>query len=80
MKRLRYSLDVTLTRRSVLTALSAAAAAQAQQRRPPNWKPRLGVLAQYSDSNLEFIKGEGFTSIDDEVATFKAGQMVRWPA
>jgi sugar phosphate isomerase/epimerase len=53
---------VTLTRRSVLTALSAAAAAQAQ-RRYPNWKPRLGVLCQYSDSNLEFVKAEGFTSM-----------------
>ena len=53
---------MTLTRRSILTAISAAAAAQAQRTRPPNWKPRLGVLMQYSDSNLEFIKSEGFTS------------------
>ena len=54
--------EVTLTRRSVLAAVSAAAAAQAQ-RRYPNWKPRLGVLCQYSDSNLEFVKAEGFTSM-----------------
>ena len=53
---------MTLTRRTVLTAISAAAAAQAQRNRPPNWKPRLGVLMQYSDSNLEFVKTEGFTS------------------
>ena len=53
---------MTLTRRSVLTALSAAAAAQAQ-RRYPNWKPRLGVLCQYSDANLEFVRAEGFTSM-----------------
>jgi hypothetical protein len=26
------------------------------------------------------LEGEGYTSIDGEVATFKAGQMVRWPA
>ena len=57
-----YSLEVTLTRRSVLAAASVAAAAQAQ-RRYANWKPRLGVLCQYSDSNLEFVKAEGFTSM-----------------
>jgi len=43
--------------------MSAAAAAQAQRRRPPNWKPRLGVLMRYSDANLAFVKAEGFTSI-----------------
>jgi sugar phosphate isomerase/epimerase len=53
---------VTLTRRTVLTAMSAAAAAQAQRNRPPNWKPKLGVLMEYSESNLDFIKSEGFTS------------------
>jgi len=42
--------------------MSAAAAAQAQRNRPPNWKPRLGVLMWYSDSNLDFIQKEGFTS------------------
>jgi sugar phosphate isomerase/epimerase len=54
---------VTLTRRTVLTAVSAAAAVHAQQRRYANWRPRLGVLCQYSDSNLEFVKAEGFTSM-----------------
>lgn len=53
---------MTVTRRTVLTAISAAAAAQAQRNRPPNWKPRLGVLMQYSDANLDFVKNEGFTS------------------
>src|SRR5947209_19572032 len=51
-----------MTRRSLLTAVSAAAA-QAQRNRVPNWKPRLGILASYSDSNLEFAKAEGFTSM-----------------
>jgi sugar phosphate isomerase/epimerase len=54
---------VTITRRSVLTALAATAAAQAQRNRPPNWKPRLGILASYSDANLEFARAEGFTSM-----------------
>ena len=52
-----------MTRRSVLTAISAAAAAQAQRNRPPTWKPKLGILASFSDSNLEFAKAEGFTSM-----------------
>jgi sugar phosphate isomerase/epimerase len=44
--------------------MSAAAAAQAQrQRNFPNWKPKLGVLCQYTDSNLDFVKSEGFTSM-----------------
>ena len=42
--------------------MSAAAAAQAQ-RRYQNWKPKLGVLCQYSDANLEWVKAEGFTSM-----------------
>jgi sugar phosphate isomerase/epimerase len=55
---------MALTRRAVITAISAAAAgAQAQRPRVPNWKPRLGVLCMYSDSNLEFVKNEGFTSM-----------------
>lgn len=43
--------------------MSAVAAAQAQRQRTPNWKPKLGVLCQYSDSNLEFLKAQGFTSM-----------------
>jgi len=54
---------VTLTRRTLLAAVSAAQVAQAQRQRTPNWKPKLGVLAQYSDSNLEWVKKEGFTSM-----------------
>lgn len=54
---------MTHTRRTVLTAFSALAAAQGQQRRYANWKPKLGVLCNYSDANLEFVKSEGFTSM-----------------
>src|SRR5712664_4106810 len=53
---------MTITRRTVLTAVSAAAAAQAQRTRP-NWKPKLGVFCRFSDSNLDFVKAEGFTSM-----------------
>ena len=43
--------------------MSAAVAAQGQRPRAPNWKPKLGVLCQYSDANLDFVKAEGFTSM-----------------
>ena len=53
------------TRRNVLTSmLSVAGAALAQ--RPAGakpWKPKLGVLAQFSEANIAFAKQEGFTSI-----------------
>jgi len=62
--------------------VSAAVAAQAQRPAYPNWKPRLGVLCAYSDANLEFVKAEGFTSMelrldpdqldDNRIATVKA--------
>jgi len=40
--------------------MPAAALAQAARK---NWKPRLGVLGEYSDANLDFVKAEGFTSM-----------------
>ncbi len=53
-----------LSRRTLITAVSAAAVAQAQRTRVPSWKPMLGVLGQFSDANLEFVKAEGFTSME----------------
>ncbi len=50
------------TRRTLLSTL-AASGVLAQTRRPRNWKPKLGILAQYSESNLEFARAEGFTSL-----------------
>jgi sugar phosphate isomerase/epimerase len=44
-----------------------AAVAAAQPPRPPrlkSWKPKLGVLARYSEKNLEFIKQEGFAGVE----------------
>lgn len=51
---------MSITRRTVLTAATAAAQAQ---RRTPNWKPKLGVLCNFTDANLDFVKAEGFTSM-----------------
>lgn len=53
---------MTYTRRTVLGTLAASAAA-AQTRRFANWKPKLGILAQYSEANIEFAREEGFTSL-----------------
>src|SRR5580698_6030351 len=56
---------MTISRRMLLAGSSAVALAQTQQRRRvPSWKPRLGVLGNYSDANLEFVKAEGFTSME----------------
>ncbi|MDR3719623.1 MAG: sugar phosphate isomerase/epimerase [Bryobacteraceae bacterium] len=55
---------MNISRRSVLTTIAAAAALQAQSSHKRNWKPKLGVLCGYSDSNLEFVKAQGFTSME----------------
>ncbi len=44
--------------------MAAGTALQAQRSKTPNWKPKLGVLCEYSDQNLEFVKAEGFTSME----------------
>ena len=54
------------TRRKILTSFISAAAGTALAQRPPRrpaWKPKLGVLGQFSESNLEWVKQEGFTSM-----------------
>src|SRR5579884_3913338 len=53
-----------MTRRTLLGGVAMAAAAQAQrQQRPPEWKPKLGVLGNYSEANVLFAKNEGFTNM-----------------
>lgn len=54
------------TRRNLLlSAGGAALAAQAQSPRVaiPMWKPKVGILVNYSEGNVAFAKQEGFTSI-----------------
>jgi len=56
---------MTYTRRKVLGVVTAATAAAAQAQRPSRkvWKPKLGILARFTESNLEFAKQDGFTSL-----------------
>jgi sugar phosphate isomerase/epimerase len=54
---------MTISRRMLLAG-SAAALAQAQRpQRVPSWKPKLGVLGSYSEANVDFVKADGFTSM-----------------
>ncbi|MEN6607332.1 MAG: sugar phosphate isomerase/epimerase [Bryobacteraceae bacterium] len=57
---------MTFTRRSMLGTL-ATSAALAQSRKAKGWKPKLGILMNYSESNVEFARKEGFTSLQLEV-------------
>jgi len=53
-----------MTRRTVLSALAATAAAQAQPpSRPVEWKPKLGILGPYTEANVRFAKEDGFTNM-----------------
>jgi sugar phosphate isomerase/epimerase len=56
---------MTNTRRGFLAATSALAAAQLKAQRTPAvmWKPKVGILVNYSEGNVAFAKQEGFTSI-----------------
>ncbi|MDQ6676417.1 MAG: sugar phosphate isomerase/epimerase [Acidobacteriota bacterium] len=51
-----------LSRRTVLSTL-AASTLQAQSASRKTWKPKLGILGNYSEENIAFAKQEGFTSI-----------------
>jgi len=52
-----------ISRRRLIAAGGAFAAAAQAQQRPPMWKPKVGILVNYSDGNLLFAQQEGFTSI-----------------
>jgi sugar phosphate isomerase/epimerase len=64
---------MTISRRALLAGSTVAALAQtpqttparpAQRRRVPSWTPKLGVLGNYSEANLDWVKAEGFTSME----------------
>ena len=56
---------MTHTRRSFLTGIATAWAASqlAEAKTWKQWNPKLGVLGRFADSNINFIKQEGFGSV-----------------
>jgi len=51
-----------MTRRTLVSTLAVAAAAQAQ-RAPKEWKPKLGLLGPFTEANVAFAHEEGFTNM-----------------
>ena len=47
----------------MLGGLAAAAAVAQERTRPPEWKPRLGILGPFTEANVRFAKQEGFTNM-----------------
>jgi len=54
------------TRREVLLAIPAmgAAAARVAAAGPGSWKPKIGILCQYTEANVAFAIAEGFKSLE----------------
>jgi sugar phosphate isomerase/epimerase len=52
-----------MTRRNLLGAAAAAAAAQVASHAAQEWKPRLGVLGPFTEANVRFAHEEGFTNM-----------------
>src|SRR5215469_8890419 len=50
-----------MTRRSLLGSIAATQIAQLA--RAAEWKPRLGILGPFTESNVKFAKDEGFTNM-----------------
>ena len=58
-----YDSGMNYTRRTLLgsIALGAAQPQISAQRKP--WQPQLGILGNFTESNIQFARDEGFTSI-----------------
>ena len=52
-----------MSRRTLLSGLATAAALQGQRKENREWKPKLGVLGNYSEANVAFARAEGFTNM-----------------
>src|SRR5437667_1488792 len=52
-----------MTRRTLIGGLATAAAVAQERTRPVEWKPRLGILGPFTESNVRFAKEEGFTNM-----------------
>lgn len=52
-----------MNRRNLLATFAAAAVARAQRPQHNEWKPKLGVLGQYTPANVAFAKEAGFKNM-----------------
>jgi sugar phosphate isomerase/epimerase len=52
-----------MTRRTLVASAVAASALAQERRRPVEWKPRLGILAPFTEANVQFAHEEGFTNM-----------------
>lgn len=52
-----------LSRRMLLAGLATTAAATTVSGARPSWRPKLGILGEYTPGNVAFAKEEGFTSM-----------------
>jgi sugar phosphate isomerase/epimerase len=52
-----------MNRRNLIATFAAAAVARAQRPERHEWKPKLGVLGQYTPANVAFAKQAGFTNM-----------------
>jgi sugar phosphate isomerase/epimerase len=52
-----------MTRRTLVASAVAASALAQERRHPVEWKPRLGILAPFTEANVRFAHEEGFTNM-----------------
>src|SRR5260370_29243664 len=52
-----------MNRRTLGTGLGTIAAVAQERQRSVEWKPRLGILGPFTESNVRFAKEEGFTNM-----------------
>ena len=52
-----------MTRRTLFGSIAVSAVAEAQRRKPVEWKPKLGILGRFTPANVEFASAQGFTNM-----------------
>ena len=52
-----------MTRRTLFSSIALPAIAEAQRRKRVEWKPKLGILGQFTPANVEFARAQGFTNM-----------------
>ena len=58
-----YDSDMNYTRRTLLGSIALAMAQARSSAQGKTWQPKLGILGNFTESNVRFAHDEGFTSI-----------------